>query len=542
MNPILRVLSLWRAQRLILALGVLVALLSLAAGIALQAAAGEYVAAAALGTVLTVPVVLEILGASRVVLRYLERLITHDGTFRALAALRVWFFRGLSRNAAGGLGFRQAGDVLARLVNDVEALDGIFLRILVPGLCAIVLIPVLAVMVGREDGLAAFLVLVLFLIVALGLPLAGMRWARAAAAAETEAGGALRVAALDALGGLREVKVFGAEGRMLAAIQTQEARLFTAQRGLALKGAALQVLAFLAAQAALLIVLLIHGVSPVAIVIAAFVTVGAFEAVGAMPRAGVLAGRASAAASRVLDAAEAKPLVADPARPAALPQATALSFEDVHFRWRNSGPVLLTGLSLQLPAASRVAVLGPSGAGKSTLAALALKLAAPDSGQIRLGGTDIATLAAEDVRSRIFWLSQATHLFADTVRNNLLLGRPEADDAALWAALDAARLGDMVRDLPDQLEAWVGEAGSQFSGGQGRRLALARALLSPAPILILDEPTSGLDVDTERAFMATLNEAAAGRSVLLITHRLTGVEKLDRIWRLQNGKLISATR
>ncbi|HET9148308.1 MAG TPA: ATP-binding cassette domain-containing protein, partial [Acetobacteraceae bacterium] len=123
-----------------------------------------------------------------------------------------------------------------------------------------------------------------------------------------------------------------------------------------------------------------------------------------------------------------------------------------------------------------------------------------------------------------------------------LLGRPDADEAALWAALDAARIGETVRALPDRLDAWVGEAGSQFSGGQGRRLALARALLSPAPILILDEPTSGLDADTERAFMATLNEVAAGRSVLLITHRLTGVEKLDRVWRLQNGRLIPATR
>jgi ATP-binding cassette subfamily C protein CydC len=157
-----------------------------------------------------------------------------------------------------------------------------------------------------------------------------------------------------------------------------------------------------------------------------------------------------------------------------------------------------------------------------------------------LGGVDIATLAADDVRARIGWLAQATHLFDDTIRANLLLARPDADEAALWAGLDAARIGEMVRALPDGLDTWVGEGGARLSGGQGRRLALARALLSPAPVLILDEPCAGLDAETERAFLATLNHVADGRSIILITHRLTGVEQLDRIWRLSGGKAIAA--
>ncbi|EGO96968.1 ATP-binding cassette domain-containing protein, partial [Acidiphilium sp. PM] len=224
------------------------------------------------------------------------------------------------------------------------------------------------------------------------------------------------------------------------------------------------------------------------------------------------------------------------------PGSNALAFEHVAFRWTPEGQAVFEDLSLDIPAGSRIAVLGPSGAGKSTLAALALKLVSPDEGQIRLGGTDIATLRSADVRRRIAWLSQTTHLFADTIRNNLLIGRDDADDDALWAALEAARIADMVRALPDGLEAWVGEQGSQFSGGQGRRLALARTLLSPAPILILDEPCSGLDLETERAFLATLNNTLEGRTVLMITHRLTGVERLDRVYRLQNGRLTPAAR
>ena len=144
------------------------------------------------------------------------------------------------------------------------------------------------------------------------------------------------------------------------------------------------------------------------------------------------------------------------------------------------------------------------------------------------------------MRTRFAWLSQATHLFDDTIRANLILARPDADDAALWAALDAAHVGEMVRALPDGLDTWVGEGGARFSGGQARRLALARALLSPAQILLLDEPCAGLDAETERGFLATLNHVAQGRSVILITHRLTGVEQLDRIWRLSAGKAIAA--
>jgi ATP-binding cassette subfamily C protein CydC len=287
--------------------------------------------------------------------------------------------------------------------------------------------------------------------------------------------------------------------------------------------------------------LIAAGAEPVPSVVAMFLIVAAFEAIGGMPRAGILAGHAAAASRRVLEAAQAPVPVPDPVRPAAPPAGFALRFQAVHFRWLPDRLPVFDGLTLDVPQGARVALLGPSGAGKSTLAALALKVTAPQQGEVLLDGVDLASLAAADVRRRIAWLSQATHLFDDTIRNNLLLARPGADANALWTALDAARIGEMVRALPDGLDTWVGEGGARFSGGQGRRLALARALLSPSPILILDEPCAGLDADTERAFLATLNEVAQGRSIILITHRLTGVERLDRIWRLSAGKAVAAT-
>ncbi|MGH7156166.1 MAG: amino acid ABC transporter ATP-binding/permease protein, partial [Acetobacteraceae bacterium] len=271
-----------------------------------------------------------------------------------------------------------------------------------------------------------------------------------------------------------------------------------------------------------------------------FLVIAAFEAVGGLPRSGVLAGHAAAAAGRVLRAAEQPPPVADPQQPAPMPEEVGLRFEAVTFRWQPDRPLVFDGLTLEIPQGSRSALLGPSGTGKSTLAALVLKLAEPQAGRLLLGDVDLRCLPAEAVRRRIGWLSQATHLFDDTIRNNLLLARPDADDSSLWDALEAARIADTVRALPDRLDTWVGEGGARFSGGQGRRLALARALLSPAPLLILDEPCAGLDAATERDFFTTLNETAAERTIVLIAHRLIGVERLDRIWRLSGGRAVAA--
>ena len=540
MSPVARILSLWRAQAGWLALGALLSLGALGAAVALMGFSARTIAFALLGGGLLVPAVLPVIGVARVGLRYAERVMTHEATFRALAGLRVWLFRGLARSAAGGLGLRRAGDALARRVNDVDALDGLYLRITVPLLGAVLLLPVLALLLWRVQPLA-LLVLLPFGVVAFYLP---WQAARLAARNSTQAGLAmagLRSAALDALTGLREVKIFAAEGRMLATVQAREAGLLAAQRALAGRTSALQALAFLTAQAGILLAILIGlGGAPVPSLIAVFAATVAFEAVLGLPRAGVLYGQARAAAARVVEAAEQRPPVPEPPQPLALPPGNAIAFEHVSFRYAPDMPFVFQNLSFQFPAGSRIAILGPSGAGKSTIAALLLKLVAPQTGEIRLGGADLAGLPAEAVRGRIAYLSQATHLFADSIRNNLLLGDPAADYAALWAALDAARLSEMVRALPEGLNSWVGEGGQNFSGGQGRRLALARTLLSSAPVLVLDEPCAGLDAATECEFLTLLNTAAQGRSLLLITHRLTGVEQLDRIWRFSGGSLMAA--
>ena len=544
--PLLSVLSLWRGQAGRLGLGLAVSLLALLCGLALLGVSGLRLAGASVGLLLVSAWVLRGLGVGRVLLRYLERLITHDATFRALAGMRVWFFRRLAGSAAGGLGFRHTGDALSRLVGDVEALDGLYLRLLLPLCAALLILPGLALLLGRLDPALAFLVCALFATAALLLPWRAARRSAAAGARLARAGSGLRIAALDLVSGLREICAFGGAAPALARVQEREAELLAAQAQLVRQGAIAGAGAFLCGQAAILLLLMASlglgfaRLGAMTSVLCLFLLLAVFDTASGLVRAGVLAGHMAHAAARVLRAGDEAPARAPPAAPAAVPEGLALRFEGVRFRWQPDRAAVFDALSLEIPAGSRVALLGASGSGKSTLASLLLRVATPQAGRVTVGGVDIARIGEAAVRRHFAWVGQDSHLFDDSIRNNLLLGRPDADEPALWSALEQAQVADLVRSLPDGLETWLGESATRVSGGQGRRLALARALLSQAPILILDEPCAGLDAFTERQFLLTLNEAAAGRSVILIVHRLLGVERLDRIWRLQDGRAVAA--
>jgi ATP-binding cassette subfamily C protein CydC len=542
MKSLWRIVTLWRAQILLMAAGIAISLLALAANLGLLAASGHMVMQAGIAATGSagVLIALRILGPARVVLRYIERLVSHSATFKALAKLRIWFFQRLAENSAGGLGLRDAGDMLSRLVSDVDQLDGIYLRLMLPLCGAFLVVPAATWLALRINQPIGFAVLALLLSAAFLLPALGYFAAQALGQRLTRAQSSLRVAGLDSLTGLREIWAYAAQSRALARVTAAEEQLIATQRSLARRAAFAQVSAQFCAQGALLAILAATHASASAKFAAAFVAIAGFEAIGALPRAGLAAGSAAASAERVLEAAEFAPLSPDPQTPAPLPEGRGLAFDAVHFSWAPDRPSVLRGLSMEITAGSRIAILGPSGAGKSTLAALMLRIASPQSGRILLGGTDIATLKAEELRHQIAWLGQTSHLFADTIRANLLLADPDASDTALWLALDRAGIGETIRALPDQLNTFLGEGGARLSGGQGRRVALARTLLSASPIIILDEPCTGLDAETEREFLKTFFAETRHRTVILIVHRLTGVEKLDRIWRLSNGLAVAA--
>lgn len=545
-QAILRILGLWHKQVPRLLIGVMLALVALCLGLVLMQTSGLRLASSVLGEVVITTALLRWVGGGRVILRYAERLFTHDAMFRALADLRVWFFHSLAQGAAAGLGFRRAGDMLSRLVSDVGTLDGLYLRILVPFACACLTLPILVFQLGQQSILLAVLVGALFASSAFLVPYLIARSGRAEGERLGKSLAALRIGVLDLVGGLREIRAFGAEGRILSHVQADDASLLTGQMRLARRAAYANASAFLCGQAAIFLVLLAAAgafslhVSALAAVGSLFLTVASFESAAALTRAGLQAGAMGAAARRVVEIAAGVPSAAQVEAQTDAPTGTHIHLEGVKFRWSPQRPLVFDGLTLDIPAGARVAILGPSGVGKSSLAALLLKAAIPEAGSMTLGGEEISHIRADSLRRRIAWLSQATHLFDDTIRANLLLGRPDATEDDLWKALDDAAVADVVKNLPEGLDTWLGEGGIKLSGGQGRRIALARTLLTQAPILILDEPATGLDAQTEQDFLRTLNTVTEGRTVILIAHRLTGVESLDRIWRLSGGKAAAA--
>jgi ATP-binding cassette subfamily C protein CydC len=556
-RDLLRVLRLWHGRVAWLSLGAAVTAGSAVLGLSLLLLAGSGVAdrAASAGPRGAGAAAMAALGGGAALLllrplvllrpaaRWAERMVSHAATFRALADLRIWFFRRLAERMPAGVGGHSSGDLLGRLVSDVEALDGLYLRAILPAVAALTAVLVIALVLAAAPGLAVLACAPL--LVALALPLALAPAAARGAAEAAVAQGRLRAAAVDPLAGLEDTLAANAEDRAGAALAREAAALDRGRRAVALRSALGGAAGGLLVQAALLGSLawgIVSGSAAVPLAVASvFLLAAVAEPLGLLPRAGASLAGAAAAARRLFDAADTPAPVAEPPqRPAAMPAGHAVRFEGVGFAWSPDRPPVFAGLDLEVPEGARVCVLGSSGSGKSSLAALLLKLAAPEAGRITLGGVDIASLPAAEVRWRVACLTQDARLFDDSIAANLRLAAPGAPDAALWRALDRAGVGELVRALPDGLATACGEGGARFSGGQARRLALARVLLSAAPVVVLDEPTSGLDAAAERAFLETLEEATAGRTVILLAHRLTGAERPTRVLRLAGGRALPA--
>lgn len=491
------------------------------------------------------------LALSRIAARYAERLVSHHALFLALAELRTFIFRRIAARATLGPGFERASEWLARMTHDVEALDGLYLRALLPFGLAIAAGLVAALALWPATGLGALAALALTA-GAVGVALWFAMRAASAGTELAEASGRLRAGAADTLSGLRTLVACGAVPRAAEKFAADDAALIAAQRQVAMLSGRAAAAGLVLAQGALLAALAFaalawtSGAATPWVAAALLVLVAALEPIGALPRAGEALAVAAAAAARLREAAEAEPATPDPATPGPAPEDGSLSVTGLSFAWTPADAPrrqVLKGLDLEVPDGAVVAILGESGIGKSSLLAALLKLAPAEAGAIRIGGAELGRLAGTQARGAIAALPQGAHLFAATFRENLLLARPDAEEAQLWRALAAAQLEGFVRGLPEGLDTWVGEGGAALSGGQARRLALARTLLQPGRILLLDEPCAGLDAATEDAVLAGLDAARAiadgrPRTLLLLLHRLTGAERLDAAWRLVDGRLV----
>ncbi|MGK9231214.1 thiol reductant ABC exporter subunit CydC [Inquilinus limosus] len=553
-RPLLAILRLARPQRRKMALGLLLAVVTALAGLGLLVLSGWFIAASAVAGAAAATAVafnfaspsagIRGLAVLRTGSRYAERLVTHDATFRFLAGLRVWLFRAAIPLAPARLEEQRGGDLLNRMTADVDSLDAVYLRVIVPAVVAVVAVLLVGGVLLWLDPTAAAIVVALALLVGLALPWAMGRIGAPAGRAIALATARLRTRIVEGVQGLAELKVYQADSRHAEAVLAENEELMAAQRRMARLSGVSTALSGLAGQLAALAILAL-GVAGVAAgalpgPAVALMMLGAlalFDALVPLPLAFQNLGRTRAAARRLLDFAGLAPLVRDPEAPAPAPAGNTITLSGVSYRYRAGDRPAVHDIDLELPEGQRLALVGPSGSGKSTLAALILRFRDPDAGTVALGGVELRRLPQAEIWRRIAYLSQRSQIFAGTIRDNLLIGDPEAGDDRLAAAVDAAGLGAWVAALPRGLDTWVGEAGVQVSGGQARRIALARCILKDAPILVLDEPTEGLDADTEAQIIDALERLTAGRTTLVITHRPALLRLADSAVLMAEGRI-----
>ncbi|MEU6490696.1 thiol reductant ABC exporter subunit CydD [Streptomyces sp. NPDC046984] len=482
-------------------------------------------------------------GIGRAVFRYAERLVSHDAVLRMLADTRVAVYRRLERLAPAGLRTTRRGDLLTRLVADVDTLSDYWLRWLLPVGAALV---VSAGSVGFTAWLlpeAGAVLAVGLLAAGVGVPLVTGAVAQRAERRLAPARGALAIRVTDLLTGTAELTVAGAlpertaETRRADGVLTRIASRAATATALG-DGLTALVTGLTVAAAALVGAVAVadgrlHGVAMAVVVLT---PLAAFEAVMGLPLAVQYRQRVRRSAERVYEVLDAPEPVREPDLPRqAPPSPFPLVLEGLTARHDGQDRYALSGFDLTLGQGRRVAVVGPSGAGKTTLAQVLLRFLDADGGSYTLGGTDAYALEGDDVRRMVGLCAQDAHLFDSSVRENLLLARKNADEAELRDALARARLLDWADGLPDGLGTLVGEHGARLSGGQRQRLALARALLADFPVLVLDEPAEHLDLPTADALTADLLAATEGRTTLLITHRLAGLEAVDEVIVLAEG-------
>ncbi|EXJ13715.1 thiol reductant ABC exporter subunit CydC [Imhoffiella purpurea] len=550
MKELLRLWRLFRPYRTWMILGTLAATVTLIANVTLMAAAGWFLTAMAAAGIagvtmnyFTPAAIVRGSAMIRTAGRYGERLVNHEATFRLIASLRVWFYRHLEPLAPARLQQYHSGDLLSRIRSDIDALDNLYVRVLVPAVVAFISITLFTIFLYLHAPILAATGLVFYLLSGIALPI----WSRARGEAPgrriADDESSLRTAVIDGVQGMAELTVYGATERQAARIDGLSRRLIADQARLASDNGLTQAAVGVCASLSLWVLLWLaipmvrSGAlgSPELAMLALFI-LASFEAVAPLPHAFQLLGRSLAAARRLFGIVDTQPAVQDPEGPSPQPTHFDIDFEGVGFSYPDAGRPAVENIRLRIPQGSRAAIVGATGSGKSTLFNLLLRFWAPDTGSIRIGGHEISEFGGDDLRRHIAVVSQHTYLFDSTIRENLLIANPEASQGAIEQACRVAQIHDFIADLPEGYDTWVGETGVRLSGGQGRRIAVARALLKDAPILLLDEPTEGLDAETERDLMRALDRLMTGRTVLLITHRPAGLDWVDQVLVLDRGR------
>ena len=514
--------------RLVLAAGLGAA--ALGSGVALTATSAWLISAAALHppvlTLMVAIVAVRAFGLGKGVLRYAERLVAHDAALRASSALRQRIWQALVRLGPAGTARLRRGELLSRLIGDVDAQQDLLLRSLLPAATAGLV--VLATVAGTALLLpAAGAAIGAALLVAADAAPAAAAWsARRAERGTATARGEVLARAVELIEGAADLLVLGAAQRYRAGLAAADDRLgriarrAATARGLGAGLAVAGIGAASVAATALGVTALRDGnLAGPALAVHALTPLALADVVAALPDAAVRLLTALPSAHRLRELERREAPVTDPATGSGATPPTTVAARELAVRWPGAPSDAVRDVDLTLSPGTRLALTGPSGSGKSSVVAALMRNLAPSAGRILADGHDVRGLTGDELRAGIAWCGPWSHLFDSTLRENLRLARPDADDAELLDALRRAQLGGWFAGLPDGLDTAVGEHGGAVSGGERQRLGIARALLADRPVLLLDEPTAHLDAVTADTLAAELLTATEGRTALFVTHR-----------------------
>jgi len=517
-----------------LAIGSSVALMAVSAYLISRAAIITNVADVALA-ITTV----RVLAISRAAFRYIERYATHRATLRILASLRTWFYAAVEPLAPARLGIHRSGDLLARIVDDVDSLEAFYVRAAVPPVVAALVMAFATLLLGAFSPALGVVLLVFLALTGVGLPLVSRRLTRQPAGAVVAARADLGATLVDGVQGVADLLALDQAGRHRERALALGRRLDREQERLAvLRGTSNGLAALLTSLAAICLlgiaIPLVDGgtLDGVYLALVPLAAIASFEAVQPLSQAMEQLDASRAAAERLFEIIDAPPEVGDPVLPCRRPTGHGLEIRGLRFGYEPDGPLVLDGLDLSIAAGGCLGLVGPSGAGKSTIVNLLLRFWDYREGEIRIGGTNVRDLAADDVRSMIGVVSQRVDLFDSTLRDNLAIADPDLTDERMAWAFRVVGLDDLVASLPAGYATRVGEHGVRLSGGERQRLAIARVILRDAPILVLDEATANLDALSEQRLLDSLAGFMAGRTTLLISHRQAVLARADRVMTL----------
>ncbi len=559
LRVLLPFLSLFRRQWLMMLVGLILTFTTLLTGIGLLSLSGWFLSATAVAglTVATAQVFnfftpaggVRFFSIARTASRYGERLATHEATFKLLTQLRIWAWQKLLPLSAANLQGLRRGDLLNRLVADIDTLDHLYLRLLTPLVASLLMIAGLFVFLSWFDLSLALSLCSILLLAWCVLPVVFYVLGNTPGRTLIDAKQQYRVMLLDVIQGQAELSLFAANTRYLAKLEQAQARLFDQQTAMAnitglsqamlilVNGTAVVVMLYLASQG-------VGDATPPGPLMAlmVFATMASLEMM--MPIAGAFQHLSSTllAAQRVTDITEQTPAVTFSEQSTLKANSGALTLHNVHFAYQPHTPIL-QGVDFTLNAGEKVAILGPTGCGKSSLLGLITREWSAQQGDITLDGHLLSDYNEAELRASMTVVSQRIYLFAGTLRENLALALPyqqgepkKAHDERFTSVLQQVGLQALLQgDKP--LDMWIGEGGRQLSGGEQRRIGVARALLRDAPLLLLDEPTEGLDKRTEREILSLLLSFAENKTLLMISHRRTALDKMDAVYTFQQGNL-----